>query len=108
HNDFRRFDQSSRRNQWITLLIKLDAAKGAKTTIPVAQIELVMLIVPHYRGYQFLLGATTSIQHVYPFQYLPEVAGVRACITDHTTTEGAGDARAKFESPPAKRGQLVQ
>src|SRR2546425_9796582 len=102
HNDFSRFNESSRRNQWISLLIKLDATKGAKTTMPKAQTKLIMLVTTYRRLYEFVFRATTSIQHVYPFQYPSQVTDVCTCITDHGATQGTRNPRAKFQSAPAQ------
>src|SRR2546421_7496164 len=108
HNDFRRLNESSRRNQWVALLIKLDAPKGAKTTMTIAQIQLILLVTAHCWLYEFIIGAAASIQHVYPLQYLPQVPGMRTCIADYAAPQGTRNARTKFQSAPAQWCQLVQ
>src|SRR5438876_8128484 len=106
HNDFRWFNQSTRRNHRVAPLIKLDATQHARTTVPVAQVKFIMLVAS-YQGYTELVlgatGSTTSIQYFYPLQYLRHVAIVRTCITNDPSAQCSRYPRSKLQSSPAKR-----
>src|SRR2546421_10682753 len=61
HDNFGWFNQFARRNHRIALRIELDAPQFTKTTVPVTQIKLIMLVTPYDRNTVLLLGAAASI-----------------------------------------------
>src|SRR5579871_207288 len=96
HNNFRRFDQATRRDERIALRIELDAPACAKAAMTIAQIQLGVQVSPHVRRSNSVFVATPCVQHLDPLQDLAQIAVVRPRVTDDATSQCSRYARPKL------------
>src|SRR5579884_2826878 len=95
HDDLRRLNQLTWRGYWITKLIELYTPLSTKTTVPIAQVEDLMMIALNHRCDR-LLFTRLRIQNFYPLQHLPQLTIMRTCITDDCATKRSRNPRAKL------------